>query len=78
MSQSSKMFIAREIMHKSLGWPKISKILKSISLTRVYENMDPIDEGNANRNVWWWISTLPKPRTLYKGNFKKYKGKSWK
>ena len=35
-----------------LGWPKISKILKSNSLTQFYENMDPPDEGNANRNVW--------------------------
>ena len=62
-------------MYPILGWPKITKILKSISLPWFYENMDPIDEGNANRNVWWCISTLLKPLTLYKGNFKKYKGK---
>ena len=62
----------------ALGWPKKSKILKSISLPWFYENMDPIDEGNANRNVWWCISTLLKRHTLYKGNFKKYKGKCWK
>ena len=37
--------------------------------------MDPTDKWNAKRNVWWCISTLLKPRTLYKGNFKKYKGK---
>ena len=61
-----------------LGWPKTSKILKSISLTRFYENMDLTDEGNANRNVKWCISTLLKHRTLYKENFKKYKEKSWK
>ena len=58
-----------------LGWPKLSKKFKSISLPWFYENMDPTDEENANINVWWCISTLLKPLTLYKGNFKKYKGK---
>ena len=59
----------------TLGWPKISKILKSISLPWFYENMDPTDEENANRNVWWCISTLLKHHALYKENIEKYKGK---
>ena len=32
--------------------------------------MDPTDEENANKNVWWCISTLLKPLSLYKENFK--------
>ena len=40
--------------------------------------MDPIDEENASRNVWWCISTLLKRPTLYKGNFKKIQRKIMK
>ena len=63
---------------RSLGWPKILKILK-------INKADPrcifyglTESKNINKSFWECFSTLPKAFQKYKGNFKKYKGKMWK